>query len=151
RVVVFDFLGWGASDKPSAYAYTATNQTADLDAVIRHRQPASVVLVAHDASGPPAIDWALANPDRVASLVLLNTYYCRMRGLRSPEAIWLFSSPVVRRAARTVSMWFGGLLFRPTYRWQVGRFVRDAEVRARFVPLLYGQFAASPSTHEAFF
>jgi pimeloyl-ACP methyl ester carboxylesterase len=50
-------------------------------------------LVAHDASGPPAIDWALAHPDRVAGLVLLNTYYCEMPTLRPPEAIWLFSTP----------------------------------------------------------
>jgi alpha-beta hydrolase superfamily lysophospholipase len=34
RVVTFDFLGWGDSDKPANYPYTATNQTGDLDAVI---------------------------------------------------------------------------------------------------------------------
>lgn len=52
-----------------------------------------VVLVAHDASGPPAIDWALAHPERVAGLVLLNTYPCEMPTLPRPEAIWLFSTP----------------------------------------------------------
>ena len=30
RVVVFDFLGWGRSDKPEGYPYTADNQTRDL-------------------------------------------------------------------------------------------------------------------------
>jgi haloalkane dehalogenase len=151
RVVVFDFLGWGESDKPAGYAYTATNQTGDLDAVIGHLGVDRVVLLAHDASGPPAIDWALDHPDRVASLVLLNTYYCRMPGLRRPEAIWLFSTPFVRRVARTVSMWFGGLIFRRMYKWQVGRFFRDPQVRVRFVPVLYEQFTARPTTHEAFF
>lgn len=98
------------------------------------------------------MDWALDHPERVSALVLLNTYYCRMRGrLRPPDAIWLFSTPIVRWFARTASMWFGGLLFRHMYEWQVGRFFRDAEARARFVPLLYEQFAVSPSTHEAFF
>lgn len=152
RVVAFDFLGWGASDKPVGYPYTASNQTGDLDAVIKRLQLASVVLVAHDASGPPAIDWALDHPERISALVLLNTYYCRMpRRLRPPEAIWLFSTPIVRNVARPASMWFGGLLFRRMYQWQVGRFFRDAEVRARFVPQLYEQFTKSPSTHEAFF
>jgi haloalkane dehalogenase len=33
RVVLFDFLGWGSSDKPSGYPYTADNQVGDLDAV----------------------------------------------------------------------------------------------------------------------
>jgi haloalkane dehalogenase len=86
RLVTFDFLGWGASDKPTGYPYTAANQTGDLDAVLEHLQLGSVVLVAHDASGPPAINWALDHPQRVAALVLLNTYYARMPGLRPPEA-----------------------------------------------------------------
>jgi haloalkane dehalogenase len=152
RVVTFDFLGWGRSDKPVGYAYTASNQTGDLDAVITHLQLASVVLVAHDASGPPAIDWALEHPERISGLVLLNTYYCRMPGrLRPPEAIWLFSTPIVRRVARPVSMWFGRLLFRRLYQWQVGRFFRDAGVAAQFTPRLYEQFTVSPTAHEAFF
>jgi haloalkane dehalogenase len=152
RVVTFDFVGWGKSDKPAGYSYTASNQTGDLDAIIEHLQLGSVVVVAHDASGPPAIDWALDHPERVSALVLLNTYYCRMPGrLRAPEAIWLFSTPVVRWVARPVSMWFGGLVFRRMYEWQVGRFFRDAEVRARFVPRLYEQFTGTPSAHQAFF
>ena len=74
RVVLFDFLGWGRSEKPEGYPYTADNQTRDLDAVIEHLRIDDGVLVAHDASGPPAIDWALWHPERTAALVLLNTY-----------------------------------------------------------------------------
>jgi haloalkane dehalogenase len=151
RVVAFDFLGWGASDKPTGYRYTAANQTGDLDAVIQHLRLGPVVLVAHDASGPPAIDWALDHPERVAALVLLNTYYSRMPELRPPEAIRLFSTPVVRSVARPASRLLGDLVFRRMYRWQVGRFFRDRQVRERFLPLLYRQFTASPSAHEAFF
>ena len=150
RVVTFDFLGWGASDKPSDYPYTADNQTWDLDAVIDHLKLGSVMLVAHDASGPPAIDWALGHPDRIAALVLLNTYYNPMPTLRAPEAILLFSTPVVRNVARFVSGRFD--LFRRFYWWQVGkRFIRDEEVRDVFVPLLYEQFATVPSAKPAFF
>src|SRR5713226_10242627 len=99
RVVTFDFLGWGESSKPTGYPYTAANQTLDLDAVIEQLKLEQIVLVAHDASGPPAIDWALAHPDRVAALVLLNTYYSAMPTLRPPEAILLFSTPLVRNVA----------------------------------------------------
>ena len=56
RVVLFDFLGWGSSDKPTGYPYTTANQVGDLDAVITQLGLGQVVLVAHDASGPPAID-----------------------------------------------------------------------------------------------
>src|SRR5215212_8174241 len=85
RVVAFDFLGWGGSDKPPGYPYTADNQTRDIDAVIGHLGLEDVVLVAHDASGPPAIDWALWHPERTAALVLLNTYYGRSLAARLPE------------------------------------------------------------------
>lgn len=151
RVVTFDFLGWGASDKPSGYAYTATNQVLDLDAVIKQLKLTQVVLVAHDASGPPAIDWALAQPEQIAGLVLLNTYYCEMPTLRPPEAIWLFSTPVVRRVARLVSRLFGHFIFRRMYWWQVGKFFRDPEARNVFLRLLYQQFDATPSARPAFF
>jgi pimeloyl-ACP methyl ester carboxylesterase len=151
RVVTFDFLGWSASDKPAGYPYTAANQVGDLDAVIEQLKLEHVVLVAHDASGPPAIDWALAHPDLVAALVLLNTYYNAMPTLRSPEAIWLFSQPRVRTVAGFVSTLFYDCVFRKMYWWQVGGFIRDAEARNEFLPLLYQQFAATPSAQPAFF
>ena len=136
---------------PTPDPHTTANQVGDLDAVITQLGLEQVLLVAHDASGPPAIDWALAQPERVAGLVLLNTYYCEMPTLRRPEAIWLFSTPVVRSVARPVSQMFGNWIFRRMYWWQVGRFIRDADVRHEFVPLLYQQFDATPSARHAFF
>jgi haloalkane dehalogenase len=151
RVVAFDFLGWGSSDKPFGYPYTAKNQKGDLDAVIKQMELGQVVLVAHDASGPPAIDWALENPHQVATLVLLNTYYSAMPTLRAPEAIFLFSTPLIRSVARPLSGALNHLIFRRMYWWQVGRFFRDAEIRNQFVPILYQQFDATPSARPAFF
>jgi pimeloyl-ACP methyl ester carboxylesterase len=142
RVVTFDFLGWGASDKPTGYPYTATNQTGDLDAVIDQLELEQVVLVAHDASGPPAIDWALAHADRVAALVLLNTYYGWTRTLRRPQAIFLYSTPILRNLARAVASRFD-VLDRSLYQWQVGRFIHDPAVRKELVPLLYDGFRSA--------
>ena len=138
RVIAFDFLGWGASDKPVGYPYTAENQTGDLDAVINQLRLDQAVLVAHDASGPPTIDWALGHSDRVAALILLNTYYCSMPELRPPEAIFLFSQPFLRNVAR----FFDKIesVDRKLYFWQVGRFIRDDRVKKEFVPFLYQQF-----------
>jgi len=92
RVITFDFLGWGQSDQPDHHAYTHHSLTDDLDAVIRYFMLESVVLVAHDASGPPAIDWSLDHPETVAGLVLLNTYYHAMPSLRAGSDIWFLSS-----------------------------------------------------------
>src|SRR5262245_41061733 len=47
RVVLFDFLGWGKSDKPHGYPYTTDNQVGDLDAVISQLTPGLMTLVAH--------------------------------------------------------------------------------------------------------
>jgi len=142
-VVRFDFLGWGRSDKPQGYPYTASNQAGDLAAVVgaldAHVGAGELVLVAHDASGLPAIDWVLANPGRVATLVLLNTYYHWTPSLRRPPAIALYSTPLVRSAARALVRWRPGL-DRRLYAWQVGGFIADAAVRGPLVAQLYEQY-----------
>jgi haloalkane dehalogenase len=142
RVITFDFLGWGRSDKPPGYPHTSTNQTHEVAAVIDALQLEQAVLVAHDASGPPAIDWAVAHPTRVAGLVLLNTYYGWHPALRAPEAIALYSTPLIRTIARAIverNEWLDEKLFA----WQVGRFIRDDSQRAELVPRLYADFRAA--------
>src|SRR5262245_25461515 len=74
-----------------------------------------------------------------------------MPALRAPEAIFLFSAPLIRSVARPLSGALNHLIFRRMYWWQVGRFFRDAEIRNQFVPLLYQQFDAAPSARPAFF
>lgn len=152
RVITFDFLGWGKSDKPRNHDYTHHSLTNDLDAVIRYFALTGVVLVAHDASGPPAIDWALDHPEHIAGLVLLNTYYHVMPSLRAPEAIFGFSRPF---GIGKVFQWLmeRGDLYRRLYWYQVGHFIRDAQKRAHFVPLLYQQMdgKASETTRKAFY
>jgi haloalkane dehalogenase len=142
-VVRFDFLGWGRSDKPAGYPYTATNQAGDLAAVIDTVDSTvdadRVVLVAHDASGPPAIDWALAHPGRVAGLVLLNTYYHWTPSLRRPPAIALYSTPVLRSIARAATRRWPEL-DRRLYRWQVGRFVLDPAIRGPLLDEFYPRY-----------
>src|SRR5262249_31004600 len=72
RVVAFDFLGYGGSDKPVDYPYTAANLEGDLQAVVTALDLGPIIPVAHDASGPTAINWALDHRERVAALALLN-------------------------------------------------------------------------------
>jgi haloalkane dehalogenase len=115
--------------------------------VIRTLDADQVVLVAHDASGPPAIDWALAHPERVTGLVLLNTYYSRMLRLRPPEAIMLYSIPLLRILTRAVMHRFEWLDKR-LYFWQVGRFIRDDDIRAELLPPFYRRFRATRAAFE---
>jgi haloalkane dehalogenase len=64
RVVLFDFLGWGSSDKPSGYPYTTANQVGDLDAVITQLGLEQVLLVAHDASAPRPLTGHWPSPSK---------------------------------------------------------------------------------------
>jgi haloalkane dehalogenase len=146
RVVTFDFLGWGSSDKPRGYRHTAADQVEDVDAVVTQLALDEVVLVAHDASGPPAIEWALLHPERVAALVLLNTYYAFTPALRRPPAIALYSTPALRVVGRFVAR-RSPTFDRWLYCWQVGRFMSDAETRDAELPGLYHRFQAA---REAF-
>jgi haloalkane dehalogenase len=152
RIITFDFLGWGRSDKPVDHVYTHGGLARDLDAVIRYFALNGAVLVAHDASGPAAIDWALDYPETVAGLVLLNTYYHAMPSLRAPDAIFGFSRPF------GIGKLFQSLMeqrgrFRRLYWYQVGQFMRDSSAREHFLPLLHQQMEGplTQSTRKAFY
>jgi haloalkane dehalogenase len=148
RVIAFDFLGWGGSDKPLGFPYTATSQVDDLDAVITRLRLQQVVLVAHDASGPPAIDWALTNSEHVAGLVLLNTYYCAMPTLRPPEAIWAVFDTLGQkhRAACVADVWSLDLPPHvPVAGWEIlQRRGGQREVRATALPAVRCDAKHSP-------
>jgi haloalkane dehalogenase len=93
HVVAFDFLGFGASEKPAGYAYNFEQQRGDLEAVVDFLGLEHTELVAHDASGVVAINFTLSHPDRVSALCLSNTFYVQTPTLRFPELILLCSTP----------------------------------------------------------
>lgn len=148
HIITFDFLGWHKSSKPSNYFPTAALQRDELAAVVAYFKAKQVWLMAHDASGPPAINFALDHPENVERLILLNTYYSEMQTTRKPEAIWMFSTPVVRIITGWVARNFKAIN-RYTYYNQVGKFMMNAERRKELVPLLYQSFS-DPKNFRAF-
>jgi len=75
KVITFDWLGFGKSDKPKEHLYTFTAMKDILDAVIKDTvdPDEKVNIVAHDIGGPGGILWATENSQRVKRLILLNT------------------------------------------------------------------------------
>jgi haloalkane dehalogenase len=93
RVVTFDFLGYGASDKPAGANYSFKQQQNDLEAVVEALHLDTIIPVGHDAGGPAAINFAIDHPDRIRFLCLLNTFYAAAPTIRLPELIELFAAP----------------------------------------------------------
>src|ERR1700704_4811186 len=123
RVVAFDFLGFGASDKSPDASYNFKQQLGDLGSVIDALGLDRIVPVAHDSSGPAAINFTLAHPKRVESLCILNSAYDDAFPVRWPEMIELFANESLNALSCAIaqsSEQFGWLLT-----WQKKRF-RDA-------------------------
>ncbi|HSM73540.1 MAG TPA: alpha/beta fold hydrolase, partial [Desulfobacterales bacterium] len=76
RVVVPDHIGCGLSDKPGErrYDYRLSSRVADLEALLgRVGLKGPLTLVLHDWGGMIGMAYAVAHPERIRRLVLLNT------------------------------------------------------------------------------
>jgi haloalkane dehalogenase len=91
RVVAFDFLGYGRSDRSEPSSGGMADHQQELGAVVDALGLEKPTLVGHDASGPVAIDYALDEPGRINQVVLLDTYYGHAPMLRLPDMIRLFA------------------------------------------------------------
>jgi haloalkane dehalogenase len=154
HVVAFDFLGFGASDKPAGYNYSFEQQLGDLEAVVEFLKLSQIVPVGHDAGGIAAIDYVLSNPQRVSKLCLLNTFYGDTPTLRLPELVELFAVPDLRALAIAIATDPKQMAFLLTF--QQSRFKIDATqvqidtVDSVLAPLINDNFAQQPSAGPAF-
>jgi pimeloyl-ACP methyl ester carboxylesterase len=74
RTVAFDFLGFGASDKPAGAQYSFAQQLGDLEAVVESLDLDKVIPVGHDAAGPAAVNFALKHPECTAAVTLMDAF-----------------------------------------------------------------------------
>ena len=81
------------SDRPDKVASSSDDHGFELKTVLDSLGIKRAVLVGHDASGPDAIAFAVAHPERVAHLVLLNTMFGHQPSLQLPEMIRLLADP----------------------------------------------------------
>jgi haloalkane dehalogenase len=154
RVVTFDLLGFGASDKPSGAIYSFKQQLGDLEAVVEVLALDKIVPVAHDSSGPAAINFAIEHPDRVDSVIMLNSAYAEDSAVLWPEMITLFATKSLQALAMAIAQTpeqFGWLLT-----WQQRKFL-DALPDAQkphfntfLGPLISENFITQPSSGPAF-
>ncbi len=120
RTVAPDFFGWGSSQPNEGLSLGFDMLDRTLAQILDALELEHVVLVAHDMSGPAAIRWTVANPERAHALILLNTYY-GWNSARMPFALKLLHLPYVGRLVRRfLDIGRTGLSWH-VYRWQVGQ------------------------------
>jgi haloalkane dehalogenase len=154
RVVAFDFLGFGASDKPADVIYSFKQQLGDLQAVVEGLHLEKIIPVAHDSSGMAALNYALTQPDHVDSVIMLNSAYCEDSSVLWPEIITLFATRNIQSLAMAIAQspeQFGWLL-----QWQQKQFVESLSPSQRphfssFIgPLIADNFIIQPGAGRAF-
>jgi haloalkane dehalogenase len=85
RCVALDYPGFGLSDAPAGYGYTAAEHSevvADFVSALDLREWTPVM---QDWGGPIGFGAALREPERVAALAILNTWAWPLQGNWSPE------------------------------------------------------------------
>lgn len=102
RVIAVDHLGFGLSERPRDFAYTPEAHSEVLHEVIERLRLRRFALVVHDYGGPIALPLAAAEPERVTSLVVLNSW------------MWpLTEDAELAKKAKLAGSWLG----RQLYRW----------------------------------
>jgi haloalkane dehalogenase len=139
--VAFDFAGYGRSDRKDGAHFSPEDHGAEITAVLDAFGIDRVVLVGHDASGPDAVAYSIANRRRVAGLVLLNTVCGHQPSLKLPEMVQLFADPQLKTLADDLVadpnqlLW---LLLRWGVQWQLDANDPDGIARNSILPQFYG-------------
>ncbi|NBD23090.1 alpha/beta fold hydrolase [Paenibacillus glycinis] len=155
RVVAFDFLGFGYSDKQTGARYSYEQQLSDLHAVVEHLGLDKIVPVAHDASGPAGINYAIDYPEHVASVCLLNCAYGVAPTKKTPEIIGLFAHTDLK--SYTQALLQSPEQFEWALKFQMSKFLEhmkdDSQIQylANFLgPIIETNFTKHPTSTPAF-
>lgn len=131
RCIAPDHIGFGLSAKPVSWGYSFAEHRRNLTALIDHLGLQCFTLVVHDVGGPIGLSYALQRPERVARLLIMNTFLWPLRGefaLAPAPLAALLRGPV-------------GRLFMIQF---------NAEVRT-LIPLVYGDRAKlTPAIHRQY-
>ncbi|MEW5734645.1 MAG: alpha/beta fold hydrolase [Thermodesulfobacteriota bacterium] len=74
RAIAPDYPGFGLSDHPAGYGYTPAEHADWVAALLDHLEIDRHILIVQDWGGPIGLSLAVRNPERLAGLVLCNTW-----------------------------------------------------------------------------
>lgn len=74
RCIAMDHLGFGLSDKPRDWSYLPKDHAANLMALIKGLKLKNITLIVQDWGGPTGLSYAVAYPENVARIIIMNTW-----------------------------------------------------------------------------
>src|SRR5256712_9759483 len=94
RCIAMDYPGFGLSERPSTYRYTAAEHAQVIGKLVDHLDLDGFIVVGQDWGGPIGMTVALERADRVAGLVFASTWYWPPDGSLAPFSVRLSSPPL---------------------------------------------------------
>ena len=136
RVIAPDHLGFGLSDKPLAVGYRPEDHARRLAALLDALAAGDptfrdLTVVVHDFGGPIGLSYAVEHPERIARLIICNTWLWALDG-----------DPRIARGARIAAGPAGRWLYtrlNASPRWLIPAGFAD---RARLTPTAHRQYLA---------
>lgn len=106
-----DHLGFGRSDKPAdPELYRIRRHVERLKTLLESLDLRDAVIVVQDWGGPIGLSWAVAHPERLSGLFILNTFAGPRQNL--PVPLLLFRTPGVGEVlVKGLDMFVRGFLF----------------------------------------
>ena len=97
RAIVLDHLGFGRSEKPdNPTLYRIPHHGDRCEALLESLDLQDATLIVQDWGGPIGLTWAARHPERIRSLVVLNTFAHRPLGkVAMPLPLHLFRTPII--------------------------------------------------------
>jgi pimeloyl-ACP methyl ester carboxylesterase len=96
RALAIDLPGFGDSDAPNDATYDLAFVHQTIDAVLDTLGIDKLGLCVHDAGGYYGLSWAVAHPERITDLCLLNTLASPAAGFIVRATIGAFQTPGLR-------------------------------------------------------
>ena len=85
RCVAPDYIGFGLSAKPFDVSYLPQFHAGNLERFVEALGLRDVTLVVHDWGGSIGMSYALDHPDNVRRLIVFNTWFWPLKGVREVE------------------------------------------------------------------
>lgn len=98
RCIAVDYLGFGLSQRPTGFGYTAAEHAEVLGELIDHLKLDGYLSMGQDWGGPISLAAAVDRADRVAGVILGNTWFWPADSLSMKTFSTVMSSPPLRYA-----------------------------------------------------